>query len=126
MNIRRPNICWPVDCPSMEWRMTSALVTWIIVSTSVSSESGMSLENTSAFSLSRRMSAETRLRVRVASADVALTLLFTLNMSVDVPKMRLNMSRRTVTEASLEYWMCLSDFDSSISRVTLISVSVNT
>ena len=60
------------------------------------------------FNWSLRRSAICFLRTRVASAEAAFMLEFTLKIRVEVPKILLTRSLLTPTDASLVYWMCLS------------------
>ena len=64
------------------------------------------------------------LRTSVASAACAFMLEFTLKVSVEVPNTLLMRVLVTPTDASLVYWMCLSDLAMAV-RVTWSSVSVN-
>ena len=64
------------------------------------------------------------LSTSVASAACAFMLEFTLNVRVEVPNTLFNRVLVTPTEASLVYWMCLSDLVMAV-RVTCSSESVN-
>ena len=83
----------------------------------------MLFSNIREFSWLRRRSATSFFRTSVASAAVAFMLEFTLNVSVEVPNTLFSSVLVTFTDASLVYWMCLSDLAMAV-RVTWSSVSV--